>query len=775
MVEISAHQAQYTFKVAGQTFQVLGFDGYEEVSHLFRYTVTLWKDNPEVPLAPLLRKPAEIIVRWGNLEKHYYGLVAAFTQIAAGRGGLGGAEVEYGEYRAEVVPTLWILGEKANCRIFQELSADRIIARILDERGLRGKYEARMSPRAQREYCVQYRESDLTFIQRLMEEEGIFYYFTHDGGEKLILCDDPSHWGECTPQPSVRYASPSGVLPTDQEYLDELVYDERATVGKVKLKDYDYRDPTQPLLAEHVAESDPPPDLEVYDYHVERFANTSQGTFRAKVMVQAQQAPSRTLSASGTWRSASAGGRWTLSRAYRGDLDGEWVVLSVTHSAIQQGDSGVKYRVSLVAIPSTVFFRPKPRTQQPLVSPQTATVMGPPGERIYMDSLGRAKVKFHWDLENPHNENTSCWIRVAQPYAGKDESSHKKHGFQWHPLVGDEVVVEFLEGDPDNPLIVGSVYNGENTPIVEPDQLIRNRILTPYQHQLLLDDRGASIRLNTGGDEHLTMVDKNRSEGSVTIETRGHQHFKLEDNDDEAGNLAELTTSGGHRLFLAEKDRANGIMARTIHGHRLAMSDDRDFVRLRTANDHRVELHDPARHVEIHSAGGHKIRLDDAGRTIVVTSTAGARVELNDERQFIELASPTGQQRVVLDYACTGLILEALDGDIKVSAPNGTLSLEAARISLGALKSDGTTAGSIRMDDAGHIAAESRSIATSTVGDTTISATRHVTIEAMGNATLKGTTEVNVEGRIKAKLTGTTVDVRATTIATLKGILVKIN
>jgi hypothetical protein len=322
---------------------------------------------------------------------------------------------------------------------------------------------------------------------------------------------------------------------------------------------------------------------------------------------------------------------------------------------------------------------------------------------------------------------------------------------------------------------VGSVYNGENTPIVEPDQLIRNRILTPYQHQLLLDDRGASIRLNTGGDEHLTMVDKNRTEGSVTIETRGHQHFKLEDNDDEAGNLAELMTSGGHRFFLAEKDRANGIMARTIHGHRLAMSDDGDFVRLRTADDHCVELHDPERHVEIHSAGGHKVRLDDAERRIVVTSAGGARIELNDQRQFMELASPTGRQKILLSYAGTGLTLEALDGDITVSAPTGRIRLEAASISLKSLRANGSEATRITMDSDGLISAWGQCIETRTDYDTTISATRHATIEAMGNATLKGTLEANVEGRIKAKLSGTTVDVSATTIATLKGILVKIN
>ena len=169
----------------------------------------------------------------------------------------------------------------------------------------------------------------------------------------------------------------------------------------------------------------------------------------------------KTLSASGNFRSIGAGMVFTLEKAYRDDLNISWVVVSASFSASQQ-EGGVDYAVSFTAIPADHTFRPLPRTPRPSLNLQTAYVVGPPGAPIYMDDYGRAKVHFHWDLDHPYDPTASCWIRVAQQYAGMNAETGDKHGFHWHPLVGDEVVVDFLEGDPDNPLIVGSVYNYVN-------------------------------------------------------------------------------------------------------------------------------------------------------------------------------------------------------------------------------------------------------------------------------------------------------------------------
>jgi type VI secretion system secreted protein VgrG len=765
MPEVRADTAQYVFKVDGQTFQVLSFSGHEEVSALFGYFLTLWSSDSAVDLAPLVRKSAETSLSWGGKQKQFFGIVANFAQVDARLPGLGGAEEEQGIYTVQVVPTLWLLGQHRHCRIFQQKSADQIIRQVLDERGMSGKYDPRMGSYPQREYCVQYRETDLAFISRLMQEEGIFYYFTHDGKELMVLGDKAGHWGTCSPDSDVEYKTSTGVLAPSDEYLSSLTYEESAYTGKVKYKDYDYRDPSKQLRVEQTGPGNT--DLEIYDYNVERYREDGRGRTLAKVAVDAEAAMRKVLAASGDWRSASAGCVMSLSKAYRSDLNGDWVLLAVDHSASQEADTGVQYSVSLTAVRKDPLFRPAQSIPKPFINLQTATVVGPAGEKIYMDDLGRAKVQFHWDPDGQEDENSSCWIRVATSYAGMDESSQKKHGVQFHPLIGDEVVVDFLDGDPDNPLIVGSVYNGDRRPIVQPSELVRNRILTPYQHQLLLDDKGGSIRLNTGGNEHLTMSDKRQQEGSVVLATCGGESLTLEDNADTIGNSILASTVNGHHVQLSDQDPANGIDIRTEDSNRLTLNDTMHRIELATENVNYLLLDDQAQRLTLETTGGHCLRMSDAQGQVKLNSSGGGYLEISDAGRFVEIGSATGQQKIRIDYSGTGIILDVVAGDITIKAPSGKLKLEGQSVEIKSTRSvkiEATTG--ITLKGGSKVEAEAAQIEEKA---TTSHKVQAMTIEHTAQTTAK------LEGSLKVTVSGLMVSCEATAIATLKGALVKIN
>jgi hypothetical protein len=348
-----------------------------------------------------------------------------------------------------------------------------------------------------------------------------------------------------------------------------------------------------------------------------------------------------------------------------------------------------------------------------------------------------------------------------------DESSQKKHGTQFHPLIGDEVVVDFLDGDPDNPLIVGSVYNSDRRPIVQPSELVRNRILTPYQHQLLLDDKGGTIRLNTGGNEHLTMSDKRQQEGSVVLATCGGESLTLEDNSDTSGNSIIARTVNGHRVQLSDRDPANGIDIRTEDGHRLTLHDARHRIELCTENTSYLLLDDEGHGIRLETTGGHCLRMQDTEGQVKLSSSGGGYLEISDAGRFVEIGSATGQQKIRIDYSGTGIILDVVAGDITIKAPSGKLKLEGQSVeikSTSSVKIEATSG--ITLKGGSKVEAEAREIEEKATASHKVQA---LTIEHKARTTAK------LEGSVKVTISGAMVSCEAMAIATLKGALVKIN
>lgn len=433
--------------LGGDALLLERFSGVEAVSAPFCFQLRLLSEDPQIVAEQLLRSPAVLTaVLPAGGERKVHGLISRFAQL--------GQQDELTFYRAELVAWPWFLSLSRDIRIFQNLSVLEIVEQVFQSRGY-SDFEIRCTQAyAKRDYCVQYRETDLDFVSRLLEDEGIFYFFEHsDAKHVMVLTDDNSSIKPLDGQPEARMA----VERVPEEDVVLSLTDERfAYIGAVTLGDYDYLRPSLSLRTSVSGNG----KEEVYDYPG-NYAAIEDGERYARLRLEEREAQARRLTGEGTCRAFRSGGRFDLSDHYRHDLNQSYTLLEVRHTGSagdyrSWGTAEIDYRNEFTAIPHDVPFRPARRTPKPLVrGSQTAAVVGKAGEEIWVDKYGRVKVQFNWDRAGSRDENSSCWVRVAHPWAGKSWGSVAI------PRVGDEVVVEFLDGDPDRPIITGSVYNAD--------------------------------------------------------------------------------------------------------------------------------------------------------------------------------------------------------------------------------------------------------------------------------------------------------------------------
>lgn len=438
--------------------------GSEAVSAPFSFALDILSENHNISFPDIIAKHITVSILLENGENRFInGIVSRFSQ---GRGGgEAGGDPRFSYYRAEVVPWLWLLKRTSDSRIFQGLSAPEIIEKIFTEKGfsdykikLQGTYD-------KRNYCIQYRETDFNFVSRLMEEEGIYYFFEHEERKHtLILSDTPQEHKPCVNQENARYQlSEGGHIEEDTISSIEFIQEIRA--GKYTINDFNFETPNTSLLVEVPGKSKlGVGERELYDYpggHDKR----AGGDRLAKMRMQEEEAAITTINGGSNCRAFTSGYRFLLQGFYRDDMNNkEYVLTSVYHEANQdyipgEGSTEFSYTNNFSCIPFEVPFRPSRNMPRPVVEGvQTAIVVGPGGEEIYTDEHGRVKVQFHWDREGGKNENSSCWIRVSQVWAGSG------WGAMYIPRIGHEVIVDFEEGDPDRPIITGRVYHGINKP-----------------------------------------------------------------------------------------------------------------------------------------------------------------------------------------------------------------------------------------------------------------------------------------------------------------------
>lgn len=442
--------------LGADALSVSSISGTEALSHLFDFRVDFFaKDGEPIAASELLEQDALLTfsVRDGA-PRYLHGWVREVESL--------GVKTGRRRYRAHVVPRLWRLTQHHRSRIFQQKSVPDILKAVLDEAGVKTRLSLSGSYAA-RDYCVQYRESDFAFLSRLMEWEGIFYFFEHaEDGHTLVLGDKPSTHAPLPQGQQLPLHATRGKAVVEGEYLSAVEVVHRLRPGAVHLKDFDFEKPGLDISGKAQA-PEGVTELELYDYPA-GYVAPGVGKAASSVRTEAANMGGRTLSGQGVAPRLTPGYLLEVMSPEDGTFAGEYLVTEVMHWASQPdvsaGSEGLQgmYRNQFQLLPKAVPFRPRRLTPVPqLAGPQTATVVGPAGEEIHTDEHGRIKVQFHWDREGKRDEKASCWVRVGQPWGGP------AWGDVWLPRIGQEVVVRFLEGDPDRPLVAGAVYNGTNT------------------------------------------------------------------------------------------------------------------------------------------------------------------------------------------------------------------------------------------------------------------------------------------------------------------------
>jgi len=465
-------------------FTLAGFTGREEISRLFSFQLDLLIDNDrDAPLDRLVGQPATVeLALPGGGSRYFNGIASRVSQGARG--------ARQTSYRAEIVPRLWLLTRTQQSRAFAHQTVPEIVRFVLGdasavEMRLVGNYQAR-------EYCVQYRESDFDFVSRLMEEEGIFYYFTHtQGGHTMVITDSAAGVSDIPGPHVVSFdATGSGKTPAQSVFSWDKTQELRA--GKVTLWDHNFQLPDDPLegtasiresvragQVTHMLRVAGNDGLELYDYpggYAKRFDGIAPGGGEqpaelqkifaaaertAAIRMEEEARASLVIDGASNARSFTSGHRFALEQHPNGD--GAYVITRVEHTIRVKdpntGERGLQYENSFTCIPEALPFRPSRSTPRPVIAgTQTAVVVGPAGEEIFTDKYGRVKVQFHWDRQGKRDTDSSCWIRVAQPL------SSAGRGVFWVPEIDDEVIVAFEGGDPDRPYVLGAVFNPHRMP-----------------------------------------------------------------------------------------------------------------------------------------------------------------------------------------------------------------------------------------------------------------------------------------------------------------------
>ncbi|RKZ70020.1 MAG: type VI secretion system tip protein VgrG [Gammaproteobacteria bacterium] len=428
------------------------FAGSEYISELFEFQIDVLSSNHAIQPEALIGKTVSITIQ-NDLKRSFNGYISSFT---------------YGEvkadnlrsYRMTMVPWLWFLSKNNNHRIFQGKTTKDIISQVFKDLGFNDfDFRATGNPVA-RDYCVQYNESDLNFVSRLLQEDGIAYYFEQKKDMHVLhIVDEANAYQECA-ETNLTYSK--GNQPNTQLTRWQHVHEFRK--GKWSLNDYDFEQPSKSQLQTTASTSKFAKTKDYEHYEYSPYHDFSGIKDLTKKRIEAEETPMNIIKATSDCSSFYAGGKFKLSKHAVSSEQGSYIITEIKHRAVDNSylaghDSKSEYGNDFTCIPEAVHFRPPLTHAKPVMpGPQSAVVVGPAGEEIYIDKYGRIKVQFFWDREGKKDENSTCYLRVVQPWAGSG------WGTSFIPRMGMEVIVNFIDGDPDRPLVTGSVYNADNMP-----------------------------------------------------------------------------------------------------------------------------------------------------------------------------------------------------------------------------------------------------------------------------------------------------------------------
>jgi type VI secretion system secreted protein VgrG len=707
----------------------------EQLGRPFEIAMDLLSLNEGLDFDGILGKEITLSIDLDSGKPRYFhAFVAHFSQT----GRLG----RYATYHARAVPWLWFLTRTADCRIFQNKNVPDIIKEILREHGFTDIKASLTKTYRVREYCVQYRETDFNFVQRLMEEEGIYYYFTHtDSSHTLALVDSHSGHQAYPGYDSIEYFPPSANETRETDHIYEWRLTRDIQPGKYVVTDYDFTKPRAALQTQYVQKRGiPKSEYEMFDYPG-GYTITSDGDHYSRARLESLQSQYERMNGIGNARGVAVGSLFKLKGYPRKDQNKEHLVVAAVHN-LQGGDyetgtgsSGADYTCTFEVVDSKEPFRAAITTHKPTVGgPQTATVVGPAGEEIHTDKYGRVKVKFHWDRDPERGDKASCWVRVSQIWAGKN------WGWMSIPRMGQEVVVDFLEGDPDQPLITGRVYNQDNMP---PYDLPGNKTQSGITTRSTLDGTPANanqIRFeDKKGSEQLHIhAEKNQDIEVENDETHwvGHDRKKTVDNDEttlvkhdrtETVNNNETITIGVNRT---EKVGANETI--TIGANRKISVGSSETASVALQRTHNVGVN------ETISVGAAQEVTIGALQAVTVGANQTVKVGVNQStdvgaNQSLKVGK---DQSVDVDANATTKI-----------GKNDTLKVgEARTTSVG--KDDSLKVGkNLVIDVADSITIKTGSASISMKKDGTISIKgKDITIEGSGKINVKASSDITMKG-----------------------------
>lgn len=435
--------------------------GHEAMSEMFELGLTLLGTDARLDRSKLLGQPVTVTIPTQNaLSSRYFN--GKITRVAVSAVELSGTR--YAAYQLTVEPDLWPMKRDRNLRIFQGQTVPQIINTLLSEYQVNVEDKLSGSYRVW-DYCVQYQESSFAFISRLMELEGIAYHFRHEADKHtMVLTDSATQHQPVNGYEAIPYHQTASGGITTEEGIGQWALEDSVTPGIYSLDDYDFRKPNAWLFQARQNPASPSPgSIDVYDWPG-RFVDHGHGEFYARIRQERWQVEHQQIQATATAVGIAPGATFTLTNAPFFSDNGEYLTTAAEYlfeenSYASGGNSDISHQIHFRVIPSSVVYRPAQGTDWPRTyGPQTAKVVGPEGESIWTDRYGRIKVKFHWDRHAKGDDTSSCWVRVSSAWAGQG------FGGVQIPRVGDEVVIDFINGDPDRPIVTGRVYNEASMP-----------------------------------------------------------------------------------------------------------------------------------------------------------------------------------------------------------------------------------------------------------------------------------------------------------------------
>jgi type VI secretion system secreted protein VgrG len=719
----------------GHDVSVLHFEGSEGLSQLFEFEVTIASESP-IASADVIRKKVKLTMgTFDHAQEHVvHGVVARFEQAET--------LARWTEYRVTIVPWAWLLQHRVDARIFQDQTAPEIVKAVLVGAGYASGDDFALKLKAtyrKREYCVQYRESDWDFVCRLLEEEGITYFFDQSGSsEKLTIVDKNATLPPIEGDETLRFKPASGALGADLgTHVVRLHVSEEVRAGKVTLRDWNFEKPA--LNLEETAGGAKDADLAVYDYPG-GYAIPADGEALGAIRQKELEAWRVVGRGESTCTRLYPGHTFTLSEHPHDALNAKYALTRVEHwgtephdavgAARDEENAQPAYANRFEVVPATVEIRPPRITRRPQIhGVQTAIVVGPQGEEIYVDKHGRVKVQFHWDRLGKKDDKSSCWVRVAQMWASA------AFGAMFIPRINDEVVVTFLEGDPDRPLIVGSVYHGTNVP--------------PYT---LPDDKTKStIKSNTspggGGYNELRFEDKKGTE-EVFLHAQKDWTIGVENDKNQKVGHDETLEVGNDRTKTVKNDQTATIEhddSLTVkHDQTLTVKNDRtvtvDNDHTETVNGKQSLTVDKAQTIALHDDQSITV---DKKRTVTVTDdvseTYKAKLTLKVTGDVSETLSAKRTITVSGDHS------ESIGGKQAISVSGDATESVTGKKSI-------TANGDLKI----------------TVGSSTI------TVKPSGEITISGV-QITIDASGPLKLHGATVDVKSDGPMTIKAPIINGN